>query len=119
MPSGVVAELHQFARPKLRAAASFEANQAPRDLGEEGPYFASSELLSKNGPAIRADTVNLEPAFRISTARGSHGTGSKNRHRCTDKRSVVVRGQSQERHIDTYPGITRARLPWAGLARRG
>src|SRR5580698_7813788 len=62
--SGVMTELRQLTRPEMRSAASFEADKARRNIGEETQHLASSKLSSEDRPAIGVDAMNLEPAFR-------------------------------------------------------
>jgi putative transposase len=57
-------ELRQLTRPEMRSAASFEADKARRNIGEETQHLASSKLSSEDRPAIGVDAMNLEPAFR-------------------------------------------------------
>jgi putative transposase len=65
--SGVMTELRQLTRPEMRSAASFEADKARRNIGEETQHLASSKLSSENRPAIGVDEMHLEPSFRVSS----------------------------------------------------
>ena len=62
--SGVMTELRQLTRPKMRSPASFEADKARRNIGEETQHLASSKLSAENRPAIGVDAMHLEPSFR-------------------------------------------------------
>src|SRR4029077_14672674 len=62
--SGVMTELRQLTRPEMRSAASFEADKARWNIGEETQHLASSKLSSENRPAIGVDAMHLEPSFR-------------------------------------------------------
>jgi putative transposase len=82
--SGVMTELRQLTRPEMRSAASFEADKARRNIGEETQHLASSKLSSENRPAIGVDAMHLEPSFRrIESDR-------YNRHRTTPCSSGVL-----------------------------
>ena len=55
-----VAECLQFARPMVRRGAGFDADQAWRQLLEEGQHIPPLELATENDIALRIDAVNLE-----------------------------------------------------------
>ena len=68
----------------MRSAASFEADEARRNIGEETQHFASSKLSSENRPAIGVAAMHLEPSFRrIESDR-------YNRHRTTPCSSGIL-----------------------------
>ncbi|MCY1563191.1 hypothetical protein D9M68_1006880 [compost metagenome] len=54
----------QLARPVVGSAASFHANQARRQIGEEGNHLVALELLLQYGLAVSVDAVNLEEVLR-------------------------------------------------------
>jgi len=56
----LVAELDQGARPVMRGAARFHANQARRQFGEEWQHLRSSKRLAENDLTGRINTVNLK-----------------------------------------------------------
>ena len=63
--SGVMTELRQLTRPEMRSAASFEADKARRNIGEETQHLAPSKLSSENRPAIGVEiAVSYETVRR-------------------------------------------------------
>src|SRR5271168_2410502 len=62
-PNGV-AERLEFARPMMRRRAGFDADQARRQLLEEGQYIATLELTTQDDIALRIDAVNLKYRLR-------------------------------------------------------
>src|ERR1700688_3539590 len=62
-PNGV-AKCLEFARPMMRRGASFDTDQARRQLLEECQHVAPLELTTEGDIALRIDAVNLKNRLR-------------------------------------------------------
>src|SRR3984957_16704278 len=65
--SGVMTELRQLTRPEMRSAASFEADKARWNIGEETQHLASSKFLRRTVLPSASTQCTWNQVFDVSS----------------------------------------------------